>query len=140
MGDAAALSRDAFLSHVGKLAEEAVDVEGMGKVLCRELTGAQRAKVLEALAPAVQEGGRADLARYQEMLLENGLIDPSSPADARTPLLDYADVTAAMKGMGASKIEQLCGAIERLSGLDAGARQRAEKNSAKTASSSSSSE
>lgn len=128
---AAALSKDAFLSHVGKLAEEAVDVEGMGAVLCRELTGAQRAKVLEALAPAVQEGGRADLARYQEMLLENGLIDPASPAEARTPLLDYADVKKTMEGMGASKIEQLCGAIERLSGLDAKARDRAEKNSAK---------
>lgn len=137
---ASALSRDAFLSHVGKLAEEAVDVEGMGAVLCRELTGSQRAKVLEALAPAVQEGGRADLARYQEMLLENGLIDPASDPEKRTPLLDYADVKKAMDGMGASKIERLCGAIERLSGLDAKARERAEKNSETTPNSTTGSE
>lgn len=118
------LSRDAFLSFAGKLAEELVDVEGMGKVLVRELTGAQRALVLGVLAPAVQEGGKADLGLYQEMLLRLGLIDP---ADGQ-PLLDIATAKKAME-LGASKVEVLCKTIERLSGLDGKAAERAEGNS-----------
>jgi hypothetical protein len=130
-----ALSRDSFLSFVGQLAEETVDVPGMGLVLCRELTGAQRAQVLQVLAPAVQEGGRADLGAYQEMLLELGLIDP---ADGK-PLLDLATRKEAMK-LGASKVELLCSTIERLSGLSGKAPESAEKNLPSTANSTSTSE
>lgn len=133
------LSRDAFLSHVGQLAEELVDVPKMGKVLCRELTGAQRAKVLEVMIPAAKEGGSADIGRYQEMLLKLGLIDPNSPPDARQPLLDMETAKKAME-LGASKVEALCAAIERLSGLDKSATKRAEGNSEPTPSSTATSE
>lgn len=121
---AAALSRDAFLSHVGKLAEEAVEVPGMGRVLCRELTGSLRATVLGILAPSVQEGGKADIGLYQEYLLRFGLIDPAD----NQPLLDVSTAKKAME-LGASKVEVLCKTIERLSGLDGKAVESAEKNS-----------
>lgn len=135
MADAATgLSRDAFLSHVGDLAEELVDVAGVGKVLARELTGAQRAKVLTALAPAAQ-GGSPDIAEYQKLLLRLGLIDP---ADGK-PLLDIATAEKAME-LGASKVEALCSAVERLSGLSGKAAESAEKNSETTPNSSSPSE
>jgi hypothetical protein len=129
------LTREAFLAHAGKLVEELVEVPEMGAVLCRELTGAQRAKVLEVLAPAAQEGGRADFGRYQQMLLQLGLVDPDSPADARQPLLDMAGAAKAME-LGAGKVERLCSAIERLSGLDKRAAERAEGNSVATPSAS----
>lgn len=131
MSSGTALSREAFLSYVGQLEELELNVAGMGVVLCRELTGAQRAKVLETLAPALQEGGRADLTRYQQMLMQLGLIDPGSPKDAREPLLDLAGAIKAMD-LGAAKVEAICGAIERLSGLDRRAPERAEGNSEAT--------
>lgn len=134
MADAATgLSRDAFLSHVGQLAEEVIDVAGLGRVLVRELTGAQRAQVLTALAPAAQ-GAAPDIGEYQKLLLRLGLIDP---ADGK-PLLDLATVERAMD-LGASKVEALCSAVERLSGLSGKAPESAEKNSATTESSSSTS-
>lgn len=118
------LSRDAFLAHVGKLAEELIDVPGLGRVLVRELTGADRAKVLNALAPAAA-GEKPDLGLYQKMLLRFGLIDPNDGQ----PLLDMATVEKAMQ-LGASKVEALCSAIERLSGLGSRpASESAEKNS-----------
>lgn len=124
MAGAEGISRDAFLSHVGKLAEEIVDVPEMGKVLCRELTGKDRAMVLGVLAPSVTEGGKADIGTYQEYLMRFGLIDP---ADGK-PLLDVATAKKAME-LGASKVELLCKTIERLSGLDGKAAERAEGNS-----------
>lgn len=134
MADAATgLSRDAFLSHVGQLAEEVIDVAGLGRVLVRELTGAQRARVLTALAPAAQ-GAAPDIGEYQKLLLRLGLIDP---ADGK-PLLDLATVEKAMD-LGASKVEALCSAVERLSGLSGKAPESAEKNSATTENSSSTS-
>lgn len=133
------LSRDALLAHVGKLAEEVVELPGIGSVICRELTGTQRARVLQVLTPALQAGGSADLGRYQEMLLQLGLADPDSPVEARQPLLDLAGAKSAME-LGAGKVELLCGAIERLSGLDKGASERAEGNSAATLSSTATSE
>lgn len=126
MADEKGLSRDAFLAHVGELAEELVDVAGLGKVLVRELTGKQRAKVLETLAPAAQ-GGKPDIGLYQKTLLQLGLIDP---ADGQ-PLLDMASVERAME-LGASKVEALCSAVERLSGLSGKAPESAEKNSPAT--------
>jgi len=128
------LSRDAFLSFAGQLAEEEVDVPGMGTVLCRELTGADRATVLQILAPSVQEGGRAELGLYQQYLLRFGLID----ADGK-PLLDVATAEKAMQ-LGASKVELLCSTIERLSGLSGKAVESAEKNLPTTANSASTSE
>lgn len=128
------LSRDAFLSFAGQLAEEEVDVPGMGKVLCRELTGADRATVLQILAPSVQEGGRAELGLYQQYLLRFGLI-----AEDGKPLLDVATAEQAMQ-LGASKVELLCSTIERLSGLSGKAVESAEKNSLSTANSTSTSE
>lgn len=121
---AAALSREAFLLHVGKLAEETVEVPGMGNVLCRELTGSLRATVLGILAPSVQEGGKADIGLYQEYLLRFGLIDPAD----NQPLLDVETAKKAME-LGASKVEVLCKTIERLSGMDGNAVESAEKNS-----------
>lgn len=132
------LTRDAFLSTVGQLAEEIVHVAGLGRVLCRELTGNERATVLSVLAPAMQAGGHVDLKRYQQMLLEYGLVDPQSPEGSRLPLLDFGSAVKAME-LGASKVEKICGTIERLSGLDKTAAQRAEGNSGGTPSSSSTS-
>lgn len=137
MSGDAALSRDAFLSHVGELAEELVDLPGMGKVLAKELTGAKRALVLQAITAT--DGAKADFARYQELLLQHGLVDPTDGQ----PLLDYAGAKKAME-LGASRVEKLCKAIERLSGLDASAAGAAEGNdetaSGETASSASTSE
>lgn len=129
------LSRDSFIAQLGqsKLAEELVDLDGIGKVLCRELTGATRAKLLGVLAPAAS-GAQADFERYQELLLQHGLVDP---ADGQ-PLLDVATVKDVMK-LGASKVELLCSTIERLSGLDKQAAKRAEGNSEPTVASSGSS-
>lgn len=135
-----ALSGDQLLAYVGKLDEETVTLDGIGDVLCRELTGSNRARVLSVLTPALQAGGTPDLERYQEMLLQLGLADVASPPDARQPLLDMAGAKKAM-GLGAGKIEQLCGTIERLSGLDGKkAAARAEGNSATTPSSTATSE
>lgn len=121
-----ALSRDAFLSHIGELAEEIVDVPGLGLVKARELTGEARAKVLSALAPAAQ-GGKPDLGLYQRLLLQLGLVDPTDDQ----PLLDVKTAEQAMK-LGASKVEALCEAVERLSGLGAKTPESAEKNSEPT--------
>ena len=128
------LSRDAFLSFAGQLAEEEVDVPGMGSVLCRELTGADRATVLQILAPSVQEGGRAELGLYQQYLLRFGLY-----AEDGKPLLDVATAEKAMQ-LGASKVELLCSTIERLSGLSGKAVESAEKNLPVAANSTSTSE
>lgn len=136
--DTRALSADEFLAHAGELGEETVTVPGVGPVLCRELDGVKRALVLSVLAPAAS-GGTIDFARYQELLLQHGLADPSSPAAARQPLLDMAGAKKAMQ-LGGSKVELLCKTVERLSGLDAGAQARAEGNSADSPSSSTSSE
>jgi len=133
------LSRDAFLSFAGQLAEEEVDVPGMGSVLCRELTGADRATVLQILAPSVQEGGRAELGLYQQYLLRFGLYDAPPPAGDGKPLLDVATAEKAMQ-LGASKVELLCSTIERLSGLSGKAVESAEKNSPSTQNSTSTSE
>lgn len=129
------LSRDAFLSFAGKLAEEEVEVAGMGRVLCRELTGADRATVLGILAPAASDGGRVDFGLYQQYLLRFGTVDPADGA----PLLDVASAEKAMQ-LGASKVEALCSAIERLSGLSGKAPESAEKNSPSIPSSDSTSE
>lgn len=129
-----ALSRDAFLSHIGELAEEIVDVSGLGLVKARELTGEARAKVLSALAPGAQ-GGKPDLGLYQRLLLQLGLVDPADDQ----PLLDVKTAEQAMK-LGASKVEALCAAVERLSGLGGKAGESAEKNSEPTPSSTATSE
>lgn len=122
-----AISRGDFLARVGDgLAEELVEVEGLGKVLVRELSGAARARVLAVLAPAAS-GGVPDFERYQEMLLQLGLVDPSDGQ----PLLDMKTVKDAMK-LGGSKVEALCSTIERLSGLDKSAQKSAEGNSLST--------
>lgn len=130
----AAISRDAFLSHVGELAEELVDVPGIGLVKARELTGEARAKVLSALAPSAS-GGKPDLGLYQRLLLQLGLVDPAD----NQPLLDVKTAEQAMK-LGASKIEKLCAAIERLSGIGGNQAESAEKNSEPTPSSTATSE
>lgn len=121
-----ALNRDAFLAALGsnRLAEEVIEVPRFGAVLARELSGAARAQVLAVLAPAAS-GGEADFERYQEMLLELGLVDPVD----EKPILDMATVKQAMAKLGGSQVEKLCGAVERLSGLDKGADARAEGNS-----------
>lgn len=132
------LDRDSFLSFAGQLAEEAVPVPAMGKVLCRELDGSTRALVLTVLAPAAS-GGVADFARYQELLLQHGLCDPNSPEGNRTPLLDLVTAKTAMK-LGGSKVELLCATVERLSGLSKAAAPSAEGNSDVSPSSTTSSE
>lgn len=132
------LSADALLAHAGKLAEDVAELPEAGKVLCRELDGETRALVLTVLSSAAT-GGQVDFKRYQELLLQHGTVDPSSPEGDRKPLLDIAGAQRAMK-LGGAKVAAICETVERLSGLDKGADKRAEGNSVPTDSSSTSSD
>ncbi len=131
------LSRDDLLKAASARDEEIVEIPSLGKVLVGEIGGDDRALITSRQASAYQEN-RIDIGSYQKSLLKVGVLDPTSPPDARLPLLRPADVDAVMK-LGAGKVKLLIDAIERLSGMDVAALQRAEGNSAKTASGSSTS-
>lgn len=133
-------SKDDFLAAGRKLAEKVVAVPGVGNMLVGELTGEERAMVIEAQAAAQKARGDAlDIGAYMKSLLRFGVLDPNSPAEKRTKLFDIGDVEQVLK-VGAGKLEALTEAIEELSGLGNKATKSAEKNSAPTPSGSPTSE
>jgi hypothetical protein len=111
----APVGRDALLARSGKLEEARVEIDGLGHVVVRELSGAQRAALMQAQVEAAQ-GGNLDILGYQRQLLLYGLVDPDSPEGAREPLLEKADLDMAM-GLGGGLVDALCTRIEELSGL-----------------------
>lgn len=113
--DPAPVGRDQLLARSGKLREATVVVDDLGPVLVRELSGDERAMVIETQAEAAQRG-KPDIKAYQRSLLLCGLVDPDSPEGARRPLLEKGDLDAAMK-LGANTIDALTTRIEELSGL-----------------------
>ena len=106
-------TRDDFLGAAGNLAEEELDVDGVGTLILSEITGADRAKIIGKSAQAMNDGA-LDLAAYQGSLLLAGVVDPSSPKGARNPLLKEADLGRIMK-LGAAKVQEIVDVIERLS-------------------------
>lgn len=131
----APLTRDGLLQQAGKLREELVALAEAGDVLVRELTGADRAEIVQAQAEAYQDK-KVDIAGYQKRILLAGITDADSPAGNRQPLLRPDDADRLMQ-LGGGVIATLVKAIERLSGLGQDAEKSAEGNSAPTPSSSS---
>lgn len=132
------LGRDALLAAAGTSRDElTIDVPGLGKVLVGEISGEERAAIMESQARSLQQE-QVDIRGYQKKMLVAGILDPTSPDDARTPLFRDADAEALMK-LGAAKIRHLIEEIEKLSGMGMHAFQRAEGNSATTPSASSTS-
>lgn len=126
------VGRDAWLGVGSKLAEDVVDVEGLGKVLVSEITAKVRAEIMtiQSTGLLTETGKSIDHLRHQKTLLLAGVIDPASPEGARTPLFKTADIDKVME-LGASKVEKIIDAIERLSKLGRYA-SSAEGNSATT--------
>lgn len=128
------LTRDQLVGDTkGWLEEAVVEVEGVGKVLVGELTGMDRAQIVSLQAQNLRRD-KVDLASYQKQVLAKGILDPSSPPGARTPLLRGSDMDALMK-KGGRKIGIIVDKIEELSGLKADAVSRAEGDSEETLSS-----
>lgn len=119
--EAAPISRDQFLSG-GKLEEDTV-VTPIGPVLVRELTGEERAKLMND-----QVGrGKADMLVWRRKLILLGVKDPASPLDDRQPLFEEADMDIVMS-KGSATIEAIVDRIEELSGLANDSKAAAEKN------------
>jgi hypothetical protein len=123
------LSRDAWLAQSGKFKEKEITVEGLGKVLLMEISGAARAAIQsQQSAGLLSDVKRIDAASYQRALLLAGVADPSSPEGARKPMFTAGDMDRVM-GIGGSKIEVIVSELETLSGMGAGAVASAEGNS-----------
>jgi hypothetical protein len=130
-----AVTRETLLSRSGKLREDYVDVDELGRVYCRELSGQARAELIEGQAKS--EG--LDLVGYQKKLLLGGLFDPESPEGARTSLLEEGDLDAVMQ-VGSGSLDLILEKIETLSGLGVKAKENAEKSLGEAPSASSTSE
>ena len=135
----APLDRDAFMSALARgLTEKEIDVQSFGRVLIGELSGDDRAKIMNADAKYLAFGsdgslsGMMDIAQHQRQVLLVGVLDPDSPPGARTPLLHPGDIDAVMRKLGGSKVKFIVDEIEVLSGLGAGGISSAEGNSAAT--------
>jgi hypothetical protein len=126
------VGRDQWLGAGSKLAEDVVAVEGLGKVLVSEITAKVRAEIMTIQSSGLltEVGKSIDHLRHQKTLLLAGVIDPASPEGGRTPLFKEGDIDQVMQ-LGASKVEQIIDAIERLSKLGRYATS-AEGNSAPT--------
>ncbi len=126
-------SRAQILDAAGNFTEEEHDLEGVGKLLLSELSGAARAGILGELGIAIQDNRLTDplwTERYQKTLLGHGVIDPSSPPGDRKPLFKQGDLDRLMQ-LGGAKITGVVDAIERLSRMGR-YQESAEKNSAGT--------
>ncbi len=124
-------SRDDWLAAAGKLKEAELEVEGIGRLLLSEISGAARAAIVSAQsAGLLADAKRIDAVAYQRALLSAGVVDPSSPKEARTPLFGRGDIDRVM-GIGGAKIAQIVDKIEELSALG-GYQGRAEENSTAT--------
>ncbi len=112
-------SREDWFGAAGKLAEEFVHVEGIGKLLLSEVTGEVRADIMsDQSAVLLTEGPnkKLDQKSYHKKLLLAGVVEPSSPPESRLPFFRPGDVDRAMK-VGGAKIAKVIDVIERLSGL-----------------------
>lgn len=126
------VSRDLWLAQSGKFAEKTITVDGLGKVLIVELSGAARASIqAQQSAGLLGDVKRVDVGAYQRAVLLAGVSDPTSPEDARRPMFQQGDMDRVMT-IGGGKIAKVVEEIEKLSGLDVGAVQRAEGNSDET--------
>lgn len=126
------VSRDAWLAQAGKFKEKEVPVEGLGKVLIVEISGAARAAIQSAQSTGLlSDVKRIDSVAYQRALLLSGVADPSSPEGARQPLFKAADMDRVMQ-IGGAKIALLVDEIEKLSGMGAEGESSAEGNSPAT--------
>src|SRR3990167_6296144 len=76
------LTRDGLLQKAGDLAEEVLELPRLGKLLLLELTGADRALILQSQAEAYQDK-RVDVIGYQRKILLAGIVDPLSPKGNR---------------------------------------------------------
>lgn len=123
------LNREQWLAQAGRFAEKTIDVPGLGKVLIAELSGLARAQIqAQQSAGLLADSKRVDVAAYQRAVLLAGVIDPTSPPDARRPLFQGGDMDRVMS-LGGGKITIVVTEIEKLSGLDESALSRAEENS-----------
>lgn len=110
-------SRAQILDAAGVFAEEEHDLEGVGKLLLSEISGAARAKILGQMATAIEGNKLADpswTTKYQKTLLQAGIVDPESPAGNRNPMFREGDLDRLMQ-LGGAKIQDVVDAIERLS-------------------------
>ena len=110
-------SRTDILDAAGRFAEEEHDLEGVGKLLLSEISGAARAKILGQMATAIEGNKLADptwTTKYQKTLLQNGIVDPESAPGNRTPMFKEADLDRLMQ-LGGAKIQDVVDAVERLS-------------------------
>lgn len=112
------VTRDLWLSAGQNLAEEWLEIEGLGKVLVSEITAKARAEImtLQSSGLLTEVGKSVDHLANQTTLLLKGVMDPASPEGARQPLFRADDVDEVMQ-IGASKIAVIIDAIERLSKL-----------------------
>lgn len=123
------LDRNAWLAQAGKLKEKELEVDGLGRVLLVEITGAARAAIQSQQSMGlIGDVKRIDVASYQRSLLLQGVADPTSPEGGRLPLFQAGDMDAVMK-IGGGKIASVVEQIELLSGLGPAAVARAEENS-----------
>ncbi len=110
-------SRAQILDAAGSFAEEEHDLEGVGKLLLSEISGAARANILGQMATAIEGNKLTDpswTTKYQKTLLQHGVVDPASPAGARVPLFKDGDMDRLMQ-LGGAKIQDVVDAVERLS-------------------------
>lgn len=110
-------SRDEWLNLVGHLKEEEHTIEGLGKLLLSEIAGDVRADIVAAQSVGLLADKKSiDAKAYQRTLLQNGVVDSTSPVGARTSLFRPGDMDRVMK-LGGGKIAEVIDHIERLSGL-----------------------
>lgn len=110
-------SRDEILGAASHLQEEEAEIEGLGRLIFSELTGEARALVLGKMGTALEGTKLTDpkwTSQYHRTLLQNGIVDPESPRDARRPMFRDGDMTKLMQ-LGGGKIAQAIEIIERLS-------------------------
>ena len=110
-------SRDDVLDAAGRFAEDEHEIEGIGLLLLSEISGEARARILGKMGMALENGKLVDPAwtsQYQRLILLSGVVDPSSPPGARTPLFREGDMDRLMK-VGGSKIAEATEVVERLS-------------------------
>lgn len=111
-------TREDWLSCAGKLNEEERTITGLGEMLLGEIGADVRAEIMtEQQSIALFAEGAAkkiDRKWYEKKLLLAGVLDPNSPAGARTPLFRQGDLDSVMR-IGGAKIAEVVDAIERLS-------------------------
>lgn len=111
------VSRDEWLNLAGHLKEEEHYIEGLGLLLLSEISGDVRADIVANQSIGLlADQKKIDAKAYQRTLIQNGVVDPTSPPNARTAMFRPGDMDRVMK-LGGSKIAEIVDHIERLSGL-----------------------